>query len=116
MLNGSDTYPIYLEMIDRMISMYALMSSGFVGAAAFVGGLIWAWIIFLRAIVSGVADRVGQRMFLIQAGGVLAFFTVRSIPEVCGAMFGVDFMVMLPVLVYLTVLDQQRQNDLGQND
>ena len=66
------------------------MSSGFAGAAAFVGGLVWAWILFLRAIIRGYADRLGQRLFLIQAGGIMAFFSVRSIPEVCVAMFGVD--------------------------
>jgi len=55
------------------------------------------------------ADQLGQRVFLIQAGGVLAFFTVRSIPEVCGAMFGVDLMVMLPVLAYLGLLGQQEK-------
>ena len=91
--------------------MYALMASGFAGAAAFVGGLMWAWVLFLRAIIRGFADRFGQRLFLIQAGGILAFFTVRSIPEVCGAMFGVDFMVMLPVLAYLVVLDQQGREE-----
>ena len=87
--------------------MYTLMSAGFAGAAAFAGGLIWAWVLFLRAIIRGFADRFDQRFFLIQAGGILAFFTVRSIPEVCGAMFGVDLMVMLPVLAYLVVLDQK---------
>jgi O-antigen ligase len=91
--------------------MYALMSSGFAGAAAFAGGLVWAWVLFLRAIIRRVADRFGQRLFLIQAGGILAFFTVRSIPEVCGAMFGVDLMVMLPVLAYLAVLDQKGRED-----
>lgn len=91
--------------------MYALMSSGFAGAAAFAGGLIWAWVLFLRAIIRGFADRFDQRFFLIQAGGILAFFTVRSIPEVCGAMFGVDLMVMLPVLAYLVVLDQQGREE-----
>lgn len=87
--------------------MYTLMSAGFAGAAAFAGGLLWAWVLFLRAIMRGFADRFDQRFFLIQAGGILAFFTVRSIPEVCGAMFGVDLMVMLPVLAYLVVLDQK---------
>lgn len=99
--------------------VYALLSSGFAGAAAFVGGLIWAWVLFLRAIIRGFADRFGQRLFLIQAGGILAFFTVRSIPEVCGAMFGVDLMVMLPVLAYLVVLDQKgrevREEEIGNN-
>jgi O-antigen ligase len=91
--------------------MYALISAGFAGTAAFVGGLAWAWIIFLRSMRRGIADRYGQRAFLIQAGGILAFFTVRSIPEVCGAMFGVDFMVMLPALAYLTILDQKGKEE-----
>lgn len=90
--------------------LYALLEAGFVGAAAFVGGLVWAWVLFFRAILRRTADALGQRDFLIQAGGILAFFTVRSVPEVCGAMFGVDFLVMLPILAYLTVLDQHGRN------
>ncbi len=86
--------------------LYALLQSGFLGAAAFVGGLVWAWVLFFRAILRRTADLLGQRFFLIQVGGILAFFTVRSIPEVCGAMFGVDLMVMLPILAYLGVLDR----------
>lgn len=89
--------------------LYALMTSGFYGAAAFAGGLIWAWVLFLRALKTGAADRLGQKVFLIQVGGILAFFSVRSIPEVCGAMFGVDLMVMLPILAYLGILDRQHK-------
>ena len=87
--------------------MYALLSAGFLGAAAFVGGLAWVWFLFLRAVRERTAERFGHRFFLLQAGGILAFFTVRSIPEVCGAMFGVDLMVMLPAIAYLVVLDQK---------
>ncbi|RUA01627.1 MAG: hypothetical protein DSY89_04220 [Deltaproteobacteria bacterium] len=87
--------------------LYALLQSGIVGATAFIGGLIWAWVLFFRAILRKTADHLGQRVVLIQAGGILAFFTVRSIPEVCGAMFGVDLMIMVPVLAYLEMLDQE---------
>ena len=69
-------------------------------------GLVWTWILFFRAILRKTADQLGQRVILIQAGGVLAFFTVRSIPEVCGAMYGVDLMVMVPILAYLGILNQ----------
>jgi len=86
--------------------LYALMTAGFVGAAAFVAGLIWAWFIFLRVLKRGTADRLGQKVFFIQVGGILAFFTVRSIPEVSGAMFGIDLMLMIPVMAYLGILNR----------
>jgi len=92
--------------------LYALLQSGVVGATAFVGGLIWAWGLFFQAILRKTADQLGQRVVLIQTGGILAFFTVRSIPEVCGAMFGVDLMIMVPVLAYLGVLDQEGKTQI----
>ena len=94
--------------------LYALMTSGFVGVAAFVGGLGWAWLLFFSNLKSGVADRLGQKVLLIQVGGLLAFFTARSIPEVSGALFGVDFMVMLPILAYLSILDRQHKYWINQ--
>ncbi len=87
--------------------IYALMSSGFAGGAAFVGGLLWAWLLFLRILRNGTSDKLGHKVPFVQIGGILAFFTVRSIPEVTGAMFGVDLMVMLPAIAYLTVLDRE---------
>jgi O-antigen ligase len=87
--------------------LYALMESGFVGAALFVMGLGWAWMMFFRAVWSDVPDELGHRAFLIQVGAILMFFTVRSIPEVCGAMYGVDLMVMLPAVAYLGLLDRR---------
>jgi O-antigen ligase len=90
--------------------LYALMTSGFVGGTAFVGGLIWAWIIFLQVLRRGTADRLGQKVFLIQVGGILAFFMVRSIPEVSGAMFGIDLMLMVPVMAYLGILNRQQKD------
>ncbi len=101
----SDRYLIKTHVHNTYL--YALLQSGIVGAAAFTAGLVWAWILFFQAILRKTADQLGQRVFLVQAGGVLAFFTARSIPEVCGAMFGVDLMVMVPVLAYLGLLGQQ---------
>jgi O-antigen ligase len=83
--------------------LYALITSGFFGVASFIAGLAWAWLLFWRIIKKGKIQDRAQKIFLIQAGGILAFFTVRSIPEVCGALFGVDFMIMLPILAYLKV-------------
>jgi O-antigen ligase len=87
--------------------LYALLTSGFTGATAFVCGLLWSWILFLRAIrrISELDQK--HKIFLIQAGGVLAFFTVRGVSEVSGAMFNVDFMIMLPIMTYLGILDRE---------
>jgi len=86
--------------------LYAWLQSGFLGLVLFVGGLLGAWLFFVRAIRSGVARRLGQQAALIQIGGLLAFFTVRSIPEVCGALYAVDLMVMLPAMSYLSLVGQ----------
>jgi O-antigen ligase len=99
LLGGAHVHNTYL---------YTMLEAGFLGTAAFVAGLGWAWVLFFRALRRGIAEKLGQRVFLVQVGGILAFFTIRSIPEVSGAMFGVDLMVMLPILAYLGILDRQR--------
>ncbi|MBA4373069.1 MAG: hypothetical protein C0402_09455 [Thermodesulfovibrio sp.] len=87
--------------------LYALLTSGFTGATAYVCGLLWTWILFFRAIRRISEREQKHKIFLIQAGGILAFFTVRGVTEGAGAMFSVDFMIMLPVITYLGILDQE---------
>ena len=70
----------------------------------FIAGMVWTWALFFRALRSRIAETLGQKRFLIQAGGILAFFTLRSIPEVCGSNFAVDLLVMLPILAYVSLL------------
>ena len=97
-LNGLHVHNTYL---------YALMTSGFIGATGFVIGLLWSWRLFVRAIKRKYEDDPRHKIFLIQAGGILAFFTVRGITEVSGPLFNVDFMVMLPIMAYLGILDSK---------
>jgi hypothetical protein len=77
------------------------------GGILFAGGLVWAWALFFQSLLRRVPDHFDNKTFFIQAGSILAFFTVRSIPEVCGAMFGVDFVIMLPIIAYLSILAQE---------
>ena len=81
--------------------MYALLTAGFPGLAAFVIGLVWAWLQFWRAMRSFAALARPERVMLLQVGGILAFFTVRGIPEVSGVLFTVDLLLMLPAVAYL---------------
>jgi len=92
--------------------LYALLTSGVMGTLAFIGGLFWAWIAVFRIVKKGIAKKLDQNVGFIQVTGILAFFTVRSIPEVSGAMFGVDLMLMTPAIAYLGTLDQFGKNIL----
>jgi O-antigen ligase len=93
--------------------MYALVAAGLPGLALFVGGLAWSWVQFAKVLVHPALKASGQKMTLIQVGGVLAFFTLRSIPEVCGANYAVDYLVMLPAIVYIHVLHRRLTKPAG---
>ena len=86
--------------------LYALMSAGFIGAGFFCLGLAWAWYLFWKAWRMRWGQFEGQYIHLIQVGGVLAFFTVRSVPEVSGSLYGIDLFLMVPAIAYLTVLSK----------
>jgi len=88
--------------------LYVLLTAGFVGFVPFVVGLGWAWLAALRAQQRRLPPRLGQQAVFAQTVGILAFFTMRSIPEVCGAFFMVDLMVMAPAIAYLGLLHQIR--------
>ncbi|HUT62216.1 MAG TPA: O-antigen ligase family protein [Phycisphaerae bacterium] len=87
--------------------VYGLLQSGFLGLAFFVAGMIWTWHLFFKLLRDRIAERLGQRGLLIQTGAILAFFTLRGIPEVSGTLYGVDFLLMLSVLAYFDVLDRE---------
>ena len=84
--------------------MYALMTGGFLGAGLFCLGLVWAWYLFWLAWRKDWGRQMGQHDHIVQVGGVLAFFTVRSIPEVSGAYYSIDQFLMVPAIAYLTIL------------
>lgn len=81
--------------------LYVLLQSGIPGLIVWVAGLVLAWIHFFRRWASEEGQTRRERMFLVQLGSMLAFFTVRSIPEASGALFGIDFLVMVPAMAYL---------------
>jgi O-antigen ligase len=86
--------------------MYALLAGGLVGLALFLAGLVWAWTLMVRLSLSRLVDHVGERTHFLQASAILVFFSVRSVTEVSGAMFAVDLVVMVPAILYLTILNQ----------
>lgn len=97
----------FLQAHAHNTLLYALLCSGILGATAFVAGFVVAWRALLRQLFLSFWERRSPDVLLLQVGGIIAFFSIRSIPEVCGALFGVDTLVLLPAIAYLWALDRR---------
>jgi O-antigen ligase len=84
--------------------LYAMLTAGLPGALLFAAGLAGAWGMLLRLMLSGRTDALGYRATLAQAGGMLVFFSLRSVPEVCGPLYNVDLMIMLPAMFFIDAM------------
>ena len=104
----ADRFLIYEHVHNTYL--YTLLTAGFLGTAAFAGGLALTWFQFFRVLRKKIGDAV-LRIHLIQCAGILAFFTMRSIPEVSGAMFSVDLMVMLPAMTFISLMERQAYSE-----
>lgn len=96
-----------LGMDGQNGALYALICGGFVGGLGYIGGLLVAWIILLRVIPYRRKLRAKYLLTLVQAAGMLTFFTVRSYPENAAALYSVDLMVLLPAIIYIGELDRR---------
>jgi len=85
----------------------SLLCGGFLGGSGFILGLLVAWVLLVRLLRVKSSLREPDRLVLIQVAAVMAFLTLRTIPENCAALFSVDFMIQLPALIFLGELDRQ---------
>lgn len=86
--------------------LHALVQTGLVGTTFFISAFIAAWIILFRLLKQPRFQKT-EKPCLIEIAGVLAFFTVRSITESTGAFFGADWILLAPLLAYITILNQR---------
>lgn len=89
------------EAHDALIG--ALITSGLLGTLLFLAA--WA-VVWWFVIEDGLGSRFGwlgevDRNGAILATAILGFLTVRSIPESTGTFFGVDLLVLVPVMGFL---------------
>ena len=82
----------------------ALLNAGILGGVPYVASWIAGWVLFFRLQKRQRLLRPEDRTALLEAGTVMMFFTVRSIPETTTASFAVDLLVMAAVYVYLETL------------
>ena len=95
---------IILEAHVHNSLLHSLLQTGVLGTIPFLAALAFGWILFIMIFREREGLTSNQRHLLIQAGAVLAFLTVRTFPESTGAFFGVDWLLLAPILLYLNLL------------
>ena len=85
--------------------MHALVQTGLVGTIPLVIALLYGWLLLIKALPKRANLPDLHRHLLIQVMGVLVFFSFRTTTESTGAFFGVDWLVLAPILVYLQVVN-----------
>ena len=93
--------------------MHALVQTGLLGTIPFVGAILFAWLLLVRAIRKLSQLPVAHKQMVIQTAGVLAFLSIRSIPESTGAFFGVDWFILAPLLIYLQLVNRPSTVETG---
>jgi O-antigen ligase len=86
--------------------LYALLCGGLIGGAGYIGGLLLSWIMLIQALRWRNLLRDSERQTLLIVTGVMAFLTMRNIPENCAALYSIDLLLQLPALVYISELDR----------
>ncbi len=86
--------------------LYALLCGGFIGAVGYVGGLTVSWLMLIRALWWRSRLNASERMMLLWVAGIMTFFTFRSYPENCAALYSVDLLIQLPAVVYIGELNR----------
>ncbi len=84
--------------------MQALIQTGIVGTAAFVAAMLYGWVLVFRLLRNMERLPYPHKHVFIQTAAVLAFLSMRSFPESTGAFFGVDWLILAPILFYLHVI------------
>ncbi len=100
------------QLADRLIIgehvhnsyLQALLNAGILGSIPYVASWIAGWVLFFRLQKRRCLLRPEDRTTLLEAGTVMMFFTVRSVPETTTASFAVDLLVMVAIYVYLEAL------------
>jgi O-antigen ligase len=100
------------QWADRMVIgehvhnsyLQALLNAGILGGIPYVASWVVGWVLFFRLQKRRHLLRPEDRLSLLEAGTVMMFFTVRSVPETTTASFAVDLLVMAAIYVYFETL------------
>jgi hypothetical protein len=85
--------------------VHALLQTGAIGTIPFLLGLLLAWFLLIKTGLKQFLLSQDQKSLFIQVSGMLVFLSVRSITESTGAFFGVDWLLLGPILLFLQVVN-----------
>jgi O-antigen ligase len=86
--------------------IHSMVQTGLLGSIPFVAGILLAWVLVFKSAFNLRSYSDPHRTRIVLAGGMLAFFSIRSVAESTAAFFGVDLLLLTPVLLYLWVVNQ----------
>ena len=84
--------------------MQALIQTGVVGAIPLIAAILFGWLSLVKVMRRLDQLPARHKHLVIQAGAILAFLTMRAFPESTGAFFGIDWLILAPILLYLHVI------------
>lgn len=91
--------------------MHALIQAGLVGAILLMAALLLAWVFLAKLLRHLASLPIADKLLVIQTAGVLAFLSFRTVVESTGAFFGVDWLLLGPLFLYVHVLHRSRVED-----
>ena len=86
--------------------LHAMVQTGGMGTIPFVAAILLGWFLLFQAVRQINLLPVAHKHLVIQTGGILAFLSIRSLMESTGAFFGIDWLLLAPLLLYLQVVNQ----------
>jgi O-antigen ligase len=87
----------------------ALIHTGVIGAIPFVVALLFGWFLLLKVLFNRAKLPPVHQHLVIQVAGVAAFLSFRTLFESTGAFFGVDWLLLAPLLLYVHALNHYRE-------
>lgn len=85
--------------------MHALVQTGVFGTIPFVAAIFYAWYLLIKRLRNLAQLTLAHKHLIVQTGGILAFLTMRAFPESTGAFFGIDWIILAPLLLYLHLVN-----------
>jgi O-antigen ligase len=87
--------------------VHSMVQTGILGTIAYLGAALFGWVLFFKIIRNLRRLPLPHKHLVIQSGAILAFLTVRAFPESTAAFFGIDWLILAPVLIYLYLVDSR---------
>jgi hypothetical protein len=87
--------------------VHSMVQTGILGTIAYLSAALFGWVLYFKIIRKLRRLPLSHKHLVIQSGAILAFLTVRAFPESTAAFFGIDWLILAPVLIYLYLVDSR---------